>query len=89
MIAEGRFIACNAVVSNASLSATVETLVGGEHFSPAFASRVASVRLNNSSTQVYMGVRAGESLPWLADLVFTSTRATFDWSRDLSGKCPG
>lgn len=78
VIAEGRFVACRAVVSNASLRATVETLVGREQFAPEFADAVASVRLNNSSTQVYMGVRAGETLPWLADLVFTSTRATFD-----------
>ena len=39
---------------------------------------VNDVRLNNSSCQVYMGVREGETLPWITDLLFTSTRPTFD-----------
>lgn len=73
----GRSIACDAVVSNASLRATVLDLVGREHFDPAFADRVAAVRLNTSSTQVYLGVRQGETLPWVTDLLFTSTRPTF------------
>lgn len=73
----GRSIACDAVVSNASLRATVLDLVGREHFEPEFAARVAAVRLNTSSTQVYLGVRAGETLPWVTDLLFTSTRPTF------------
>jgi hypothetical protein len=36
------------------------------------------VRLNNSSTQVYMGLAEGESIPFLTDLLFTSTRERFD-----------
>jgi all-trans-retinol 13,14-reductase len=78
VIAEGRFLAARAVVSNASLKSTVETLVGAEHFEPAFAAGVRDVRLNNSSTQVYMGVRPGVELPSRTDLLFTSTRPTFD-----------
>ncbi len=73
----GRTIECDAVVSNASLRATVFDLVGAEHFDPAFADSVARVRLNTSSTQVYLGVRRGETLPWVTDLLFTSTRPTF------------
>jgi phytoene dehydrogenase-like protein len=73
----GRTIDCDAVVSNASLRATVLDLVGREHFEPDFVAQVAGVRLNTSSTQVYLGVRQGESLPWIADLLFTSTRPTF------------
>lgn len=75
--AHGRSIACDAVVSNASLRATVLDLVGREHFDPEYAARVESVRLNTSSTQVYLGVREGETLPWVTDLLFTSTRPTF------------
>ena len=78
VIAGGRFIAAQAVVSNANLKATVEKLAGPEHFSPEFAAGVRGVRLNNSSTQVYIGIRGGETLPWVTDLLFTSTRATFD-----------
>lgn len=73
----GRFLACDAVVSNASLKATVETLVGVEHVSSDFAAGVASVRLNTSSTQVYLGVARGETIPFVTDLLFTSTRPQF------------
>lgn len=75
--AGGRGIDCDAVVSNASLRATVLDLVGAAHFEPDFAAKVAGVRLNTSSTQVYLGVRKGETLPWVTDLLFTSTRPTF------------
>lgn len=76
--AHGRFIAADAVVSNASLKSTVERLVGAEHFRPEFAANVAAVRLNTSSCQVYLGLRPGESIPFVTDLLFTSTRPTFD-----------
>ncbi|MBL8858171.1 MAG: NAD(P)/FAD-dependent oxidoreductase [Planctomycetes bacterium] len=75
--AHGRFIACDAVVSNASLKGTVLGLVGAEHFTPEFAAGVQSVRLNTSSCQVYLGLAKGESIPFVTDLLFTSTRPTF------------
>jgi phytoene dehydrogenase-like protein len=75
--AHGRTIAADAVISNASLKGTVQTLVGREHFTPEFAAEVDAVRLNTSSCQVYMGLREGESIPFVTDLLFTSTRATF------------
>lgn len=75
--AHGRFVACDAVVSNASLKGTVLGLVGSEHFEPEFASGVEAVRLNTSSCQVYIGLREGESIPFVTDLLFTSTRPTF------------
>lgn len=75
--AHGRFVAADAVVSNASLSGTVLGLVGAEHFRPEYAAAVRAVRLNTSSTQVYVGLREGESIPFVTDLLFTSTRPTF------------
>ncbi len=78
VLAAGRFIAARAVISNANVRTTIEKLVGTEHFDDRFARGASAVRLNNSSTQVYMGIRAGESLPWVTDLLFTSTRPTFD-----------
>jgi phytoene dehydrogenase-like protein len=80
--AHGRAIACGAVLSNANLKATVERLVGLEHFKPEYAAEVAKVRLNNSSCQVYMGLKEGESIPFVTDLLFTSTAERFD-SREL------
>ncbi len=76
--AHGRFIAADAVISNASLKSTIESLVGQEHFSAAFADGVRAVRLNNSSTQVYLGIADGETIPFVTDLLFSSTRPTFD-----------
>lgn len=78
VLAEGRFLAADVVLSNANLRTTVLELVGREHFRPDFAAQVERVRLNNSSCQVYFGVRAGESIPFVTDLLFSSTRPTFD-----------
>jgi phytoene dehydrogenase-like protein len=36
------------------------------------------VRLNSSSCQVFMGLRAGESIPKMGELIFTSTWPTYD-----------
>jgi phytoene dehydrogenase-like protein len=77
VLAEGRELAAEVVVSNAGLTTTVERLVGPEHFSPSFRSEVSSIRLANSSCQVYMGVREGETIPDTGDLLFHSTRPTF------------
>ncbi len=78
VVANGREIEASAVLSNANIKTTISKLVGDEHFEPDFAKGAAEIRLNNSSTQVYMGVRAGEEIPFTTDLLFTSTRKTFD-----------
>lgn len=78
VVANGREISCDTVISNASLKSTVDKLVGERNFSSGFAAGVRSVRLNNSSTQVYMGLCEGESIPFITDLLFTSTRERFD-----------
>ena len=78
VIANGRRIDAPAVLSNANVNTTVEKLVGTEHFQPDFLERVDAVRLNNSSCQVFLGIQQGESVPWVTDLLFTSTRPTFD-----------
>lgn len=74
----GRRIGAGAVLSNASVHATAFKLVGEEHFDADWLQGLRDVRVNNSSTQVYLGIRAGETLPWVTDLLFTSTRETFD-----------
>lgn len=75
--AHGRFIAAPAVISNANIKTTLFDLVGEEHFQPEFAQGARAVRLNTSSCQVYMGLRRGESIPFMTDLLFTSTRENF------------
>ncbi|MFT5050462.1 MAG: all-trans-retinol 13,14-reductase [Chlamydiales bacterium] len=73
----GRFLEADVVISNANLKVTLEKLVGLEHFDADFAGGARDVRLNSSSCQVYMGIRAGETLAMPTDLLFTSTRPTF------------
>jgi phytoene dehydrogenase-like protein len=81
VIANGREVRCGVVVSNANLKTTVKKLVGYEHFSEKFAAEAEAVRLNNSSCQVYIGVRRGEKLDYIGDLIFTSTEPRFDSAR--------
>ena len=72
-----RRIRCKAVVSNANVKNTILRLVGKERFRPGFAAEAEAVRVNTSSCQVYMGVRKGESIPFIGDLVFTSSADEF------------
>ena len=76
--AGGRFLAAPVVVSNANLKTTLETLVGLDQLDAAYREEARAVRLNNSSCQVFLGIRQGETIPFLGDLFFTSTRPTFD-----------
>lgn len=78
VLCNGRTIRARAVLSNANLKSTIHHLVGDAHFSPAFLREAAAVRLNSSSCQVYMGLRKGESIPYVGDLFFTSTHPEFD-----------
>jgi phytoene dehydrogenase-like protein len=74
----GRRIKCRAVVSNSNLKHTVERLVGEEHFDKRFIEEARAVRLNNSSTQVYMALKPDERLDEsTGDLFFTSTAPVF------------
>ena len=67
-----RSINCKAVLSNANVRNTIEWLVGEEKFTKDFVKEVKSVRNNTSSCQVYMGIKKGETIPNIGDLVFTS-----------------
>ena len=61
-----------------NLNATVFNLVGEEHFEPDFVEQARAVRLNNSSTQVYIGLKEDERVDEsMGDLFFTSTAKEF------------
>jgi phytoene dehydrogenase-like protein len=86
-----RRIACPSVVSNANLKATIFDLVGKEFFAKDFAERARAVRLNNSSTQVYMALKPDEGLDEsTGDLLFSSTAREFRTelllSRDITSR---
>ncbi|MBN2580589.1 MAG: NAD(P)/FAD-dependent oxidoreductase [Pirellulales bacterium] len=88
----GRTIPCRAVVSNANLLGTIFQLVGEGHFDADFAEQARAVRLNNSSTQVYLGLKPGVRLDEsvCGDLLFCSTAPAFrtDWllSREATSR---
>lgn len=75
----GRTIRARAVVSNANLRGTLLRLVGEEHLDPAFVEQVQAVRLNNSSTQVYLALKPGELIDEerCGDLLFSSRAPLF------------
>jgi len=70
-------LACKAIVSNANVVTTVKKLVGEEKFSRSYVDELDAVRINSSSCQVYIGIKAGEEIPDIGDLVFTSEAPVF------------
>ena len=74
----GRTIRCRAVVSNANLKTTILKMLGPEVLDRNYIERAQEVRLNNSSTQVYMAHKPGEAIDESSgDLFFTSTAKEF------------
>jgi phytoene dehydrogenase-like protein len=91
VVANGRTIRTRAVVSNANLLATIFQLVGAERFGTQFLQAARAVRLNNSSTQVYMALKPGEEIEEsTGDLLFSSTAGEFRTdlllSRDITSR---
>lgn len=74
----GRNVSCRAVVSNGSLFRTAFELAGRELLSPEFAEGLEAARPSTSSCQVYLGIKPGEKIPYIGDLVFHSTHPEFD-----------
>ena len=85
VITSGKQVKCRAVVSNGNLKSTVHKLVGDEHFSRSFIEEARKVRLNNSSCQVYIGIKKGEKIDHIGDLLFTSVAEKFD-SKELCSR---
>jgi phytoene dehydrogenase-like protein len=79
----GRVIRAKAVLSNANIKNTIFKLAREENFPAEFAEAARAVRINSSSCQVYLGIRKGESIPHIGDLVFTSENPKFS-SRELT-----
>ena len=84
-------IRCRAIVSNANLRTTVLKMLGPDVLDRDFVDRTEGVRLNNSSTQVYMALKPGEEIDEsTGDLFFTSTAEDFRTdlllSRDITSR---
>ncbi len=74
----GRTIGAKAVVSNSGITNTINNLTDHRAFSEEFLKKAAAIRVNNSSSQVYIGIKDNESIPDIGDLLFTSTAPEFD-----------
>ncbi len=72
-----RMILAPAVVSNSGITNTIDNLAGRDCFSDDYLSRFDTVQVNNSSCQVYFGIRKGEEFGDVGDLLFTSTAEEF------------
>ena len=75
---QGRMIQAGAVVSNSGITNTIYNLAGKEAFSDEFMEKADKIRVNNSSCQVYMGIKKEEKIDDIGDLLFTSTAPEFD-----------
>lgn len=78
VLANGREIKARGVLSNANLKSTILEMTGSENLPAAYFEEVRAVRLNNSSAQVYIGIRKGERIDDIGDLLFTSVLPHFD-----------
>ena len=78
VIANGKTIKSKVVVSNGNLLSTIHKLIGDENFSESFVKEAKKVRLNNSTCQVYIGVKKGEKIDYIGDLLFASEAKKFD-----------
>ncbi len=86
-----RSIAADAVISNANIRSTILKMVGSEHLDPKFVEDTEAIRLNNSSTQVYIALKPGEEIDEsTGDLLFSSTAREFKTelllSRDITSR---
>lgn len=87
----GRTIRTRAIVSNANLRTTILKMLGEEVLDKDYLQRTQDVRMNNSSTQVYMALKEGEEIDESSgDLFFTSTAEDFRTelllSRDITSR---
>ena len=77
VVVNGQKVNCGAVLSNANLKNTIEKLLGLSKLPASFAKEASSVRLNSTSCQVYIGLKKGQSIPEVGDLIFTSEANSF------------
>lgn len=91
IVVNGKTIRCKSIVSNSNLKLTIFNLIGEQYFDKKFIDEAKEVRLNNSSTQVYIAMKPDEQIPEeTGDLLFSSTAPTFRTdlllSRDITSR---
>jgi phytoene dehydrogenase-like protein len=78
VMVNGKEITATAVISNSGITNTIFDLAGREAFSDTFLEKADAIRVNNSSCQVYFGIKKDISIEKTGDLLFTSTSPQFD-----------
>ena len=90
VVVNGRRVGCDVILSNSNIKSTILNLVGEENLEPDYVEEAKSVRLNNSSCQVYLGLKPGEGFDDVGDLLFHSEHEGFDidamLSKDVSSR---
>ena len=74
------------VISNSSLYNSIFKMTSQENFSTDFLNKARKVRINTSSCQVFMGLRNGEDIPNVGELIFYSDSKEFDTELLLSSQ---
>ncbi len=74
----GKVIAAKAVVSNSGITNTIRNLTDRKVYSDDFLEKADKIRVNNSSCQVYFGIKGDQGIEDVGDLLFTSTAPEFD-----------
>jgi phytoene dehydrogenase-like protein len=86
VILDGQLIKSNSVLSNANLKTTILKMIDQSQLTEEFKLKTNNVRLNTSSCQVYIGIRKGEKIPNIGELVFYSEDKLFETDLLLSPK---
>ncbi|NNK12950.1 MAG: NAD(P)/FAD-dependent oxidoreductase [Desulfofustis sp.] len=74
----GAFKKAGAVVSNSGITNTIFQLSDPGQYSEEFLAKASKIRVNNSSCQVYIGIKEGDHIDHIGDLLFTSLSPEFD-----------
>lgn len=78
VVVNGKKINARAVLSNGNIRSTVLNLIGEDAFPSEYVEKTKAIRLNSSSCQVYMGLKEGATIPYIGELVFTSSYPVYD-----------
>lgn len=84
LIVNDQRVNTRSIVSNGNLKTTVLDMLDDGVVSDGFKEQAEAVRVNNSSCQVYIGIKEGEKIDHIGDLIFTSTAQKFDTEMMLS-----
>lgn len=86
VVINGKTVKAKSILSNSNIRSTILNLAGEENFPKDFIEKTKAIRLNSSSCQVYMGLKEGATIPYIGELVFTSSYPVYEPARLLDLK---